>query len=193
MLNLTTNRARLKHRNFCTIRNYELQRHSDFCSDQNRIEMYFEWYPNDLEKEIAKRAQDQDHFSEEWIGQMLYGLTDCLRYLEEKRCYQGDIKPSNVLLDENMTPKLIDSYFTHFGRSNFELVLSNPTTMAYLSPEQLTSLRKGHYSQQAENKGKSQIFSLGMTVMEAMLICSSIDLYEMNLLRLVEQKVQQRR
>jgi len=65
--------------------------------------------------------------------------------------------------------------------------------MAYLSPEQLTSLRKGHYSQMSENKGKTQIFSLGMTVMEAMLLCSSIDLYEMNLLRLVEQKVQQRR
>ncbi|CAM6000963.1 unnamed protein product [Sphagnum balticum] len=65
--------------------------------------------------------------------------------------------------------------------------------MAYLSPEQLTSLRKGHYSQMPDNKGKTQIFSLGMTVMEAMLLCSSIDLYEMNLLRLVEQKVQQRR
>jgi serine/threonine protein kinase len=65
---------------------------------------------------------------------MLYELVDCLRYLEEKGCYQGDIKPSNILLDENYTPKLIDSYFTHNGRSNFELVLSNPTTMAYLSP-----------------------------------------------------------
>lgn len=32
-----------------------------------------------------------------------------------------------------------------------------------------------------------------MTVMETMLLCSSIDLYEMNLLRLVEQRVQQRR
>jgi serine/threonine protein kinase len=41
---------------------------------------------------------------------MLYELVDCLRYLEEKGCYQGDIKPSNILLDENYTPKLVESY-----------------------------------------------------------------------------------
>jgi hypothetical protein len=43
MLNLTNNRARLKHRNFCTIRNYELNRHSSFCGTQASIEMYFDW------------------------------------------------------------------------------------------------------------------------------------------------------
>jgi hypothetical protein len=48
LLNLTTNRARLKHRNFCTIRNYELEKKSDFCTDHCRIEMYFDWHPNDL-------------------------------------------------------------------------------------------------------------------------------------------------
>jgi len=119
MLNLTTNRARLKHRNFCTIRNYELEKRSEFCGDQCRIDMYFDWHPNDLEKEITRRAHEQDHFSQEWICSMLYGLVDCLHYLDEKGCYQGDIKPSNILLDESGTPKLVDSYFTHFGRSNF--------------------------------------------------------------------------
>jgi hypothetical protein len=48
MLNLTTNRARLKHRNFCTIRNYELDRHSGICSSQATIEIYFDWFSNDL-------------------------------------------------------------------------------------------------------------------------------------------------
>lgn len=119
MLNLTTNRARLKHRNFCTICNYELEKKHGFCADTCRIQMYFDWHPNDLEKEIARRSAERNHFSEEWICAMLYGLTDCLRYLDERGCYQGDIKPSNILLDEANTPKLVDSYFTHFGRSNF--------------------------------------------------------------------------
>jgi hypothetical protein len=32
-----------------------------------------------------------------------------------------------------------------------------------------------------------------MTIVEAMLLSSSIDLYELNLLRVIEQKIQQRR
>lgn len=87
-------------------------------------------------------------------------------------------------------PRLLDSYFTHFGRSNFELVLSSPTTLSYLSPEQLSSLRKGHYSKPQENRVKNQVFSLGMTMMEAMLLENSFECYEMNLLKLLENKVQ---
>jgi hypothetical protein len=59
MLNLITNRSRLKHRNFCTIRNYELDKHLGVCSNQSTIEMYFDWYNNDLEKEITRRSQQQ--------------------------------------------------------------------------------------------------------------------------------------
>ena len=68
---------------------------------------------------------------------------------------------------------MLDSYFTHLGKSNFELVLSSPTNLSYLSPAQLTNLRKGNYSGSNENKYKNQIFSLGMTVMEAMILRNS--------------------
>ena len=65
--------------------------------------------------------------------------------------------------------------------------------MSYLSPEQLSSLRKGHYSKPQENRVKNQVFSLGMTIMEAMLLDNSFECYEMNLLKLLEQKIQERR
>jgi hypothetical protein len=53
MVGLSTERAKLKHRNFCTVRNYELDKRSDFCSNGYVIRLYFDYYPNDLEKEIA--------------------------------------------------------------------------------------------------------------------------------------------
>lgn len=65
--------------------------------------------------------------------------------------------------------------------------------MAYLSPEQLSSLRKGHYTSPKENRVKNQVFSLAMTIMEAMLLQNSFDCYEMNLLRVVDLKIQQKR
>lgn len=44
-----------------------------------------------------------------------------------------------------------------------------------------------------EDKGKNQMFSLGMTLMEAMLLESSYECYEMNLFRLLEHKIRQKR
>jgi len=106
MVGLSTERAKLKHRNFCTIRNYEIDQSQDFCSNRYVIRLYFDYHTNDLEKEVARRAESkvpadlsQKYFSEEWIGAALFGLVSCLRCLEERGCYQGDIKSGNVLLD----------------------------------------------------------------------------------------------
>lgn len=87
---------------------------------------------------------------------------------------------------------MLDSYFTHLGKSNFELVLSSPTNLSYLSPAQLTNLRKGNYSGSNENKYKNQIFSLGMTVMEAMILRNSFECYDLNLLKILEPKIKER-
>jgi serine/threonine protein kinase len=80
------------------------------------------------------------------LCEILCQITECLKYLEERNCYHGDIKPANIFFDKNGVVKLVDSYFTHLGKSNFELVLSSPTNLSYLSPAQLTNLRKGNYS-----------------------------------------------
>jgi hypothetical protein len=74
------------------------------------------------------------------------------------------------------------------GRANFELVLSSPTCQSYLSPAQLEKLKKGSYEFN-DNKYKNQIFSLGMTLMEAMLLKNSFECYEFTLLKIIDTKV----
>lgn len=53
-------------------------------------------------------------------------------------------------------------------------------------------LKKGNYSGSNENKYKNQIFSLGMTVMEAMLLENSFDCYDLNLLKTLEPKIKEK-
>lgn len=72
------------------------------------------------------------------------------------------------------------------------MVLSSPTNLSYLSPIQLTNLRKGNYSGSNENKYKNEIFSLGMTVMEAMLLRNSFECYDLNLLKILEPKIKEK-
>ncbi len=48
MIDLSTKRARLKHRNFCTVRNYEITKGHDMCSKTSIISLYFDYYLNDM-------------------------------------------------------------------------------------------------------------------------------------------------
>ncbi len=89
--------------------------------------------------------------------------------------------------------KLMDSYLAGLGLSNLERVISDPMTACYLSPEQLTILKKGKYSREPEDRSSSEVFSLGMTVMEAMLLGSSMDLYHASQYRLSTDRVRDRK
>lgn len=59
MISLSMNRARLKHKNFCTVRNYEIDKKGDMCSNNTVIRLYFDYIDNDLERDIIKRSSTQ--------------------------------------------------------------------------------------------------------------------------------------
>ena len=40
--------------------------------------------------------------------QIIKGICDALHYLHEKRIVHADLKPANILLDDNMLPKIAD-------------------------------------------------------------------------------------
>lgn len=192
MVSLIMKRSKLVHRNFSTIRRHDILEEEDYCVSMATLSSVYDYYDNDLEKQIARRARLEDHFPEERICAILCQIAECLKYLEDRGCYHGDIKPANIFFDRAGAVKLLDSYFTHLGKSNFELVLSSPTNLSYLSPSQLANLRKGNYSGSNEDKYKNQVFSLGMTAMEAMLLRNSFECYDLNLLKVLEPKIKER-
>ena len=64
-----------------------------------------------------------------------------LSFLAERGSCHGDVKPSNILFDHLQTPKLIDSYFVSGGKTAYEIVMENPSSMSLLSPEQLERIK----------------------------------------------------
>lgn len=131
------------------------------------------------------------HYSEAEVCKLLYELTDCLKYLQERQSFHGDIKSNNVLLTPTRQIKLLDSYFTHLGKTNLQLVLTTPETAAYLSPAQLNKLRRGDYARD-EDIERNQVFSLGMLMIEAMSLEHSYDCYEFSAVRIREQALSDR-
>ena len=82
------------------------------------------------QKAVNEHIESKDRIPEEVILQYFYAITRGLQYLHEKGIAHRDIKPDNLLLDENDILKVAD-----FGLGN--LVSTNP-------PMLLT--KQDHYS-----------------------------------------------
>lgn len=50
-------RSILVHKRFSTVKNYQVIDQSDFCSRTHTLSLCFEYFDNDLSREVAKRAQ----------------------------------------------------------------------------------------------------------------------------------------
>jgi Protein kinase domain len=103
-------------------------------------------------------------------------LLDGFCILSEKRIYHRDIKPQNILITEDLTPKIIDFGITLFNEDldKPSLRITNITntkfvqgTAGYMSPEQ----KRAHTSYRLDktksiekyNLLKSDVYSLGIT------------------------------
>ncbi|MCC7083809.1 MAG: serine/threonine protein kinase [Pirellulales bacterium] len=99
-----------------------------------------------------------------WIGAK---LAAALEYAHQRGVLHRDVKPANVLLAADCTPKLVD-----FNVS-FSSKLEGATpaayfggSLAYMSPEQLEATNPDHEREPGELDGKSDVYSLGVMLWE---------------------------
>jgi len=107
-----------------------------------------------------------------WIGAC---LADALHYAHERGLVHLDLKPSNVLIAADGQPMLLDF---HLARKPLAPD-SSPEwlggTPAFMSPEQLAALRAARELRPAPAAvdGRSDIYSLGLLLFEALEGCSA--------------------
>ncbi|KAK3162123.1 hypothetical protein QOZ80_1BG0085790 [Eleusine coracana subsp. coracana] len=133
------------------------------CTEQIFAEMpqrllCFEYMPKgSLDKYISDEPSMLDWYT---CYKIIKGICCGLHYLHEK-CHiiHLDLKPANILLDENMVPKIAD-----FGTSKFfgeqkthTLVTTREGTLGYMAPE---------YINIGEVTTKVDIYSLGIIIVE---------------------------
>ncbi|KAK3132092.1 hypothetical protein QOZ80_6AG0515650 [Eleusine coracana subsp. coracana] len=116
----------------------------------------FEYLPKGS---IQKLINDASH-DIEWRKrfQIVKGICYGLHYLHGKRIVHLDLKPSNILLDDNMEPKIVDFGISKcFHEEQSRAITSNLVgSMGYLAPE----------SYDGVITLKSDIYSLGVIVQE---------------------------
>uniref|UniRef100_A0ACD5TYA5 Uncharacterized protein n=1 Tax=Avena sativa TaxID=4498 RepID=A0ACD5TYA5_AVESA len=119
----------------------------------------FEYVPNgSLRKHISDEFSGELDWNQRY--QILKGICQALHYIHNTvYIVHGDLKPDNILLEDNLVPKIIDFGTSRcFGREGESLIITNMHfgTMGYLAPE---DIEIGCWSI------KSDIYSIGVCIM----------------------------
>ena len=135
-----------------------------FCADGFRRALVYEFLPNDsLEKFIS--SVDSNHFlGWEKLQDIALGISKGIEYLHQgcdQRILHFDIKPRNILLDQNFNPKISDFGLAKLCAKDQSAVSMTTArgTMGYIAPE-VFSRNFGSVSY------KSDVYSFGILLLE---------------------------
>ncbi|KAK8278746.1 hypothetical protein V6Z12_D09G064400 [Gossypium hirsutum] len=138
-----------------------------FCSEGRKRALIYEFMPNgSLELFIHKKdiMNDRLYLSSEELFKIAIGIARGLEYLHRgcnTRILHFDIKPHNILLDENFLPKIADFGLSKLCITKDSIIsmLEARGTIGYIAPE-VFCRNVGGVSH------KSDVYSYGMMILE---------------------------
>ncbi|GLJ36087.1 hypothetical protein SUGI_0724000 [Cryptomeria japonica] len=146
------------------INHANLVRLRGFCAQGSRRLLVYDYMPNgSLNSFLFTNNSKHQSKILDWRTrfEIALGTARGLLYLHEQcsdRIIHGDIKPENILLDKDFTPKLGDFGLAKLvGRDFSKVVTATRGTRGYLAPEWLSGL---------PITPKVDVYSFGMTLLE---------------------------
>ncbi|XP_028774278.1 rust resistance kinase Lr10-like [Neltuma alba] len=136
-----------------------------FCADGFRRALVYEYFPNgSLQNFINSPDNRQNFIGWKKLHGIALGIAKGIEYLHqgcEQRILHFDIKPYNILLDANFTPKICDFGQAKLCSKDQSIVsMTNARgTLGYIAPE-VFSRNFGNVSHKAD------VYSFGMLLLE---------------------------
>ncbi|KAJ4826074.1 hypothetical protein Tsubulata_041706 [Turnera subulata] len=136
-----------------------------FCADGFRRALVYEYLPNDSLQKFIASADAKNHFlGWERLHRIALGIAKGIEYLHQgcdQRILHFDIKPQNILLDNDFNPKISDFGLAKLCSKEKSAVSMTTArgTIGYIAPE-VFSRNFGNVSY------KSDVYSFGMLVLE---------------------------
>lgn len=115
------------------------------------------------------------HFEETELWYLLHCLVSSARDFAKLEIKVGDVRPSNIFINEDGQIKVANVLSWPDERTNFEKTAFEKTS-TYLSPEEADLIAEGKHDN-LTNKILSESFSIGITLLEAGLLWDVSQLY----------------
>lgn len=142
------------------------------CDVRWVVNIYVEYLEKDLAQELAEKRYKKAYYMEHELVYLIENLCNGLHSFEKSKNPHGDVKPANIFIDSFGVYKFLDNYLIDFKTDK-----KSATRKGLLAPE----LLNGKPTQvPPEDQFKADIFSLGMTLLEAATLEPSIELYDFN-------------
>ncbi|KAF6151878.1 hypothetical protein GIB67_010452 [Kingdonia uniflora] len=136
-----------------------------FCAENSRKALIYDFMPNgSLEKYIFPGNDKNMHLSWEKMYEIALGVAHGIEYLHQGCTMQilhFDIKPHNILLDENFNPRISDFGLAKLYPTDDSIVTLTAArgTIGYIAPELF-------YKNIGGVSYKADVYSFGMLLME---------------------------
>ncbi|KAK3001039.1 hypothetical protein RJ639_021365 [Escallonia herrerae] len=136
-----------------------------FCAEGSKRALVYEFMPNaSLDKFIFSRGEKMTPLSWDTIYEIALGVARGIEYLHrgcDMQILHFDIKPHNILLDENFVPKVSDFGLAKLYSTDDSIVSLTAArgTLGYIAPELF-------YKSIGGVSFKADVYSFGMLLME---------------------------
>ncbi|XP_050251050.1 rust resistance kinase Lr10-like isoform X3 [Quercus robur] len=147
-----------------TIHHVNVVRLVGFCADGCRRALVYEFLPNDSLDKFISSADSNSFLGWEKLQDIALGIAKGIEYLHQgcdQQILHFDIKPHNILLDQNFNPKISDFGLAKLCAKDQSAVSMTAArgTIGYIAPE-VFSRNFGKVSY------KSDIYSFGILLLE---------------------------
>ncbi|CAK75462.1 unnamed protein product (macronuclear) [Paramecium tetraurelia] len=178
--------------NFAYVELY-FHKESEFCGQLFQIYILLEYIPQSLKEVTEKRLVNKQQFKERDLMQILRGCIEALFVLQSYNITHQGIRPETISYSEQQQlVKLTDPTVSGM-LSSYQLVVQEDLkqiNQCYLSPQLMQSLNDEVQPQ--HNPYKSDVYSLGMTMLYLSTLNNCNDCYDIHKLRVIVQQVQRR-
>ncbi|KAK8555619.1 hypothetical protein V6N13_046146 [Hibiscus sabdariffa] len=135
-----------------------------FCWDGSKQALVYEYMPNGSLADLLSKEEVEPSLGVAKLMEIAIGVAEGIEYLHngcESRILHLDIKPQNVLLDQNLNPKISDFGLAKvYARDRIDVTMSTARgTIGYIAPE-IFMTNLGNPSH------KSDVYSYGMLLLE---------------------------
>ncbi|EAS04523.1 kinase domain protein (macronuclear) [Tetrahymena thermophila SB210] len=196
--------SKLKHPGLIQLLNIVTKKKEQLCSQFFKVKFLYEYVDNDLQKDLEQRRQlEKDlksipqnfltsiedlkvsnstykiFYEESELWYIMATVIAVLSYLKERNLIHGDIRPFNLCLTKDNALKVmtINSFIQTNWSSYMEKLEKLDTQSTYISPIQLGALQH-NIQRPVHNIPKSDLFCLGVIILELCLLESAQDIYD---------------